>query len=139
MKHYDRKGRTQRQLELLYPEYFEQDLVQVLTHDHISKALTTRIYQKEIEGKNEDGLGLLSLPILLKTLGDLSVRARRYKGAEDCYRKAISITHRHREGDLPLIHAYSAIALTPLLEAQGRRGKAIVVFETSSKRSIPYT
>lgn len=139
VKHYDRKGRIQRQLELLYPEYFEQDLVQVLTHDQISKALTTRIYQKEIEGKNEAGLGLLSLRILLKTLGDLSARAGRYKGAEGCYRKTISITHRHREGDLALIHAYSAITLTLLLEAQGRRGKAIVVLETSSKRSIPYT
>ncbi|KAL9132960.1 MAG: hypothetical protein Q9175_005865, partial [Cornicularia normoerica] len=139
VNHYDRKERNRRQLELLYPEYFEQDLVQVFTYHQISNALTTRIYQVEIEGKNEAGLGLLSLPFLLKTLGDLSVRAGRYKGAEDCYRKAISITHRRREGDLALIHAYSAIALTLLLEAQGRRDEAIVVFETSSKRSIPYT
>ncbi|KAL9077705.1 MAG: hypothetical protein Q9161_000077 [Pseudevernia consocians] len=139
VNHYDRKERNRRQLELLYPAYFEQYLVQVFTCHQISNALTTRIYQMEIEGKNEAGLGLLSLPVLLKTLGDLSVRAGRYKGAEDCYKKAISSTHRHREGDLALIHAYSAIALTLLLEAQGRRDEAIIVFETSSKPSIPYT
>lgn len=137
MNKYYQRERNRRELERLYPEHFEQDLVRVFTYDQISNALTTRIYQMEIEGKKTAGLGLLSLPILLKTLGDLSVRAGRYKGAEDCYRKVISITRQYLEGEQALIHGYSALALTLLLEAQGRRDDAIVVSETSSIDSVP--
>lgn len=139
MTRYDRRDRYRRELEISYAEYFEQDVARIYTHDQISNALTTRIYQMEIKGKEETGYGLQSVPILLKTLADLSVRAGRYKGAEDCYKKAFSLTQRRREGDLAWIHAYSALALALVFEVQGRRDEAIFVLETSSKPSMPYS
>ena len=140
VRHYDRPDRHRRRLEILYPGYFDQGIVGTYNHDHISNALTTKIYQAEIRGKEETGLSYWSLPVLWNTLGDLSVRAGRYKGAEGCYRKVVSLTQGRYEGYPAIIRAYSVMALALLLEGQGRRHEAIVVHQASlPKPSMPIT
>lgn len=132
----DKNYQHHRELEMQYYTHFERALADIYTFEQISDAISTRIYEHEIQGKQISACGLGSIPTLAKTLGDILVRCGRYDEGRDSYRKAISLMKLDRDIH-ELAYGQSVIALSLLLERQGKRDEAIRELHRVLKNTLP--